>query len=299
MSRFLLPTPAVAVVGSANLDIVVRVARAPRAGETLLGTGYETAPGGKGLNQALAAAAVAATSFVGALGDDDAGRRLLDELTAHRVDVTQVVTAPQPTGRAVISVTPDGENSIVVIPLANSELTGGQVEAALNARMPQVVLCQCEVPSEAVRAAAGWALQNGARFILNASPAPGVDPRVLSSADPVIVNLEEAAVLVDLPEQASPGTIAERLRPLVRSSVVTLGARGAWVDDGTAGRSIAPVAVAAVDTTGAGDAFAGTLAAELAVGKDLLDAARSANAAAARIVGAPRSERGRSQVIDG
>jgi ribokinase len=281
----------VAVVGSANIDIVLQVARAPRAGETILGSAYQQAAGGKGLNQAVAAAKIASTAFVGSVGVDEAGRGLLAHLTGHGVDSAHVKSSRLPTGQAVIYLTPDGQNSIVVVPMANSDFEGRYVSGALDDIRPDVVLSQCEIPSDAVQAAATWAVRNGAKFVLNASPAAPIEPRVLRAADPVIVNLEEAAALVRRPADEIVQTIGTELRLLAQSVVITLGAEGAWVDDGHGSRLVEPLRVTAVDTTGAGDSFAGTLAALLASGRSLFDATESANQVAAHIVNVPRSER--------
>lgn len=285
----------VAVVGSANLDLVVSLERFPEAGETVMGERLEEVAGGKGLNQAIAAARSGECAFVGSVGEDEAGRLLLEQLERAGVDATQVLHRPEPTGRAYIEVTPDGENRIVVMALANRRLEAAAVRRGLHALRPAVVLAQLEVPREAVDAAAEWASAHGARFVLNASPVSELPTSLLERCDPLIVNSGEAGWLV---HGSSPGRdpdvaeLARRLAQRVASVAVTDGPLGCHV--GTSERGIAPVAgrpVPAVDTTGAGDMFAGTLAAALARGQELEDAAELANEAAARIVQVPRRDR--------
>jgi ribokinase len=138
----------VAVVGSADLDLVLGGERAPAPGETLLGSAYSETPGGKGLNQALAAARIAPTSFVGAVGTDAAGTELRDCLTRNSVGVDHLRREEVPTGRAVVVVTADGENSIIVLPMSNSTARPDHVIAALDMEQPAVVVCQLEIPLE-------------------------------------------------------------------------------------------------------------------------------------------------------
>lgn len=284
---------AVTVVGSANLDVVVTLPAFPAPGETVMGEHLEEVAGGKGLNQAVAAAGVGASAFVGCLGDDEAGLLLLDALQRAGVDATQVRRPTEPTGRAYIEVTPDGENRIVVMALANGALAADVVTAALDALRPAVVLTQLEVPLAAVEAAGSWTAATGARFVLNASPVRQLSSSLLARCDPLIVNRGEAATILG---SGSPGggahDLAHRLAPRVASVVVTDGPDGAHVGADehdivhVPGRRVTPV-----DTTGAGDVFAGTLAACLSRGMSLTEAAGAANDAAARIVRVPRTQR--------
>lgn len=291
-------TARVAVVGSANLDIVMSVTRFPRGGETILGDHLEEVAGGKGLNQAIAAAGASTCAFIGCIGDDDAGGRLVSELDGAGVDTSRLVRRSDATGRAFIQVTPDGENSIVVLPLANQRLEIADVRTALEALAPTVVLAQLEIPLETVEAAAAWARSSGARFLLNPSPVRPLPEPLLELCDPLIVNAGEAAALLHetstLESRADDEVhdLAKRLTDLARSVAVTDGPRGVHVGGTSAGLAKLPGhRVTAVDSTGAGDAFAGTLAAALAEGLDLTAAAEKANAAAARIVQIPRSRR--------
>jgi len=280
----------VAVVGSINLDIVVHVDRFPEIGETVLGTGFEHVPGGKGANQAIASAQIASTCLIADIGSDDAGQSLTAEVAARHMDVSEVRSNKYPSGRAYISVTPDGENTIVVIGGANNYLEPERVESALGRAGKSVVLTQLEIPLSAVEAAARWCEQNGARFIVNVSPMPSAPISFLASCDPVIVNLGEARLLCDDPI-GDINSLAANLGASARSVVVTDGARGAVVFVDHELTTISPVRVAAVDSTGAGDAFAGVIAARLSIGDDLVSAARLANIEAARLVQIPRSNR--------
>lgn len=281
--------PLTAVVGSANLDVVVSAARRPDAGETVLGASFVEAAGGKGLNQAVAAAGVGPTAFVGTVGTDAAGGALRAALDAHGVDVTHLRAVPTATGRAFVTLTPDAENAIVVLPLANALLAAGAATFALDALAPRVVLTELETPLDVVAAVAAWCRSHGARFVLNPSPVAALDPAVLGLADPLVVNRGEAAALLAARAGTSDAAaLARALAPTARSVVVTDGPRGAVVADGDGWARVPTPAVRAVDTTGAGDAFAGTLAARLAAGDALADAAESAARAAARVVGIAR-----------
>lgn len=280
----------VAVVGSANLDIVVQSPRRPVGGETILGSSLVETPGGKGANQAFAAARVAGTAFIGQVGSDGAGEQLLATLAGAGIDVTHLRIAGTPSGRAYITLTPDGENSIIVLPLANAELRTEHVLASLEALRPAVVLTQLEIPSDVVEATADWCARRGARFILNPSPVGPVAERVLAVADPLIVNQGEAQAILGTGSDDNDD-LARRLLARARSVVVTAGPDGAVVaEDGDTAR-IPGARVPVVDTTGAGDTFAGTLAAHLAAGSGLASAARLANAEAARVIQLDRSAR--------
>jgi ribokinase len=258
---------AVCVVGSANLDLVAATARLPAPGETVLGTDFAQHAGGKGLNQAVAAArAGATTTFIGAVGDDDAARVLLAELAAAGIDTSLVGVRQRPTGRAVITVDERGENSIVVVPGANGEVTVDALPAAA------VVLAQLEVPVAAVADALRLARAAGAITVLNPAPAARLEADLLRLVDVLVPNEHEVALL---------GSADRLLAGGVGAVVTTLGGAGVRVVTPDGAWHVAPFHVLPVDTTGAGDAFCGTLAARLAAG-DALDAAvRVASAAGA------------------
>ncbi|MFF0381747.1 ribokinase [Streptomyces sp. NPDC004286] len=277
------------VVGSANADLVVGVERRPGAGETVLGGDLAVHPGGKGANQAVAAARLGArTALLARVGDDGHGRLLLDSLRSAGVDTSAVLTGGAPTGVALITVDPSGDNSIVVSPGANSRLTEGDARADVLGAA-RVVSAQLEIPLETV-AAVVRALPEGTRFVLNPSPPRPLPAEVLAACDPLVVNEHEARVLLgDADSGDDPADWARRLLALgPRSVVVTLGARGALVCDASGARAVPSVAVAAVDTTGAGDAFTAALAWRLGAGEELSVAA----AYAARVGAAAVTRRG-------
>jgi ribokinase len=267
--------PAVAVVGSLNLDLVVRVPRLPGPGETVAGGDVFRNPGGKGANQAVAAARLGrAVAMVGCVGDDPAGRELLGSLQADGVDTAWVrVVGDVPSGAAFITVNPDGENQIVVSPGANARVTAEDVGAAgAPLRAAAVTLLQLEVPLEAV-AAAAWAA--GGRVVLNPAPVQALPEGLLGEVDVLVPNRVELAQLAGAP---APGTVEEAAGLAgglpARAVVVTLGADGTLVVQDGRTSHVPAVPVRPVDTTAAGDAFCGGLADALAGGATLEDAAR-------------------------
>ncbi|QMV23326.1 ribokinase [Streptomyces sp. SCUT-3] len=281
------------VVGSANADLVTAVERRPAAGETVLGSDLAVHPGGKGANQAVAAARLGArAALLARVGDDAHGRLLLDSLRDAGVDTGPVLTGGAPTGVALITVDPSGDNSIVVSPGANARLTPADVRAAREVlASAAVVSLQLEIPPETV-AEVVRTVGPGTRVVLNPSPPADLPAHVLAACDPLVVNEHEARFLLGDPPDAGPGAgpapgagavpgaYEEWARALLgrgpRSVVVTLGAAGALVC-GPGGTALVPSpAVRAVDTTGAGDAFTGALAWRLGVGDGLEAAVRFA-----------------------
>jgi len=274
---------AVAVVGSLNMDLTLRVGRLPAPGETVLSQQPGvTSPGGKGANQAAAAAAFGAdVRMIGRVGDDDAGRSLVADLAGRTVDVSCVLaTQGTRTGGATIAVDPAGENVILVDPGANGLVAAADIDGAGLAGAA-VMLVQLEIPQAAVLAALR-AASNPAIAILNPAPAAALSPGLLSLADVLVPNRTELAGLTGTAVPADPAAIAAMARTLDADVVVTLGPEGALVvpRDGNALQVVAP-AVATVDATGAGDSFCGALAVSLGQGAELADAARLAVAAAA------------------
>jgi ribokinase len=258
----------VVVVGSANADLVVTVDRRPGPGETVLGSDTEVLPGGKGANTAVAAAKLGArVSLLAAVGDDSHGRMLLDSLRRSGVDTGSVHRSDRPTGVAYIFVTPDGENSILVSPGANTALSADDL-AIGDAK---VLVASLEVPLPTIERTVEIAAERGIRAVLNLSPFADLSEATLHRLDPVVVNEHEAAQL--LGGDPDPRRLLG-LGP--RSAVVTLGARGALVIESSGVQEIESPKVEAVDTTGAGDAFTGALAARLAGGDELAEAARFA-----------------------
>ena len=262
---------AVLVVGSANADLVVPVDRRPGGGETVLGGDTALSPGGKGANTAVAAGKLGAdVALLGAVGDDPYGQLLRNSLSDAGVDTQFVRTVERPTGIAYITVTPDGENSILVSPGANSALEPADVtDEALDG--VRVLVASLEVPLPTVECAVLRARERGVRVLLNLSPAAEVSPETLAALDVLLVNEHEAEYL--LGSGADPRKLLD-LGP--RAAVVTLGAKGAAVIEADKSTNVPSPQVAAVDTTGAGDAFAGALAAALANGAGLVEAAERA-----------------------
>ena len=281
----------VLVVGSINVDLVVRAARLPAPGQTVTGGTFSQHPGGKGANQAVAAARLGAqVTLVGAVGDDEFGRGALVDLAGEGIDVSRVaVLRDVPTGLALIVVDESGENQIAVASGANAALDGAAVTAALAGWTPRpgaVVVASFELSDGAILAAARLAAAHGLRLLVNPAPARALDPELVTLSPIVLPNEGEAA---DLTGQREPRAAALALAALTRSPVVvTLGAGGALLVDADSPGSVEHVpapAVEVVDTTGAGDAFVGALAAHLAGGSSLAEAARVAVRAASLSVG--------------
>jgi ribokinase len=276
------PPGRVVVLGSLNVDLVTRVARHPRPGETVPGDGLRRLAGGKGANQAVAAAgAGAAVALVGCVGDDSGGRAYLDRLGRRGVDVSAVRVCPGvPTGHAMVTVSDHGENAIVVVAGAN-DLVDERELAALHGLGPDdVLLAQLEIPPGIVAAAARRAVARGARVVLNVAPYRPLPPGILALGDPVVANEHEMAAIAEA--GAEPASL-----------VVTFGDHGAaW--DGRTYPAVPVPGAEVVDTTGAGDAFCGALAAALAAGASrtaAMTAAMTAGAAAVRHPGAqPRAD---------
>ena len=247
----------VVVVGSANMDLVARVVRLPHPGETVSAHDYFEACGGKGANQAIAAArAGARTAFIGAVGSDAAGDTLRVAFRNDAVDTSMLVTVSEPTGRALIGVSDDAENLIIVVPGANHALSIDHIDAAAallaNAK---VVLVQLEVRLAVVQRAVELAGRDTI-VVLNPAPASELPDDVLRHVDVITPNEHEAALL---------GGAAALVARGVPNVVVTQGARGALLVTRDGETRIEPFLVTPVDTTGAGDAFCGVLSARLAV----------------------------------
>jgi ribokinase len=268
--------PRVVVVGSVNVDLVVRLPRLPTPGETVSDGAFTVNPGGKGANQAVAAARLgAAVVLVGAVGDDEHGRAAREDLEREGVGTRCVTTARAPTGVAVVLVEETGENLIAAAPGANATVSPEAVAAAL-AELPEgpaVVLACLEVPLAAVEAAADAAGRRGWPFLLNPSPARPLPSGLLGRTAVLTPNEGELAVVAP----TGPGAL---LAAGVGAVVVTRGPAGAVLHDAGGDTTVPAPSVAAVDATGAGDALSGALAWALAAGFALPDAVRVAVTAA-------------------
>ena len=270
------PAGRVLVVGSVNLDTVLHCDHLPGPGETVLAEAMSSGFGGKGANQAVAAARLGArVTLVAAVGDDDAGAAALADLNTEGVDTGGVVVVPgEPTGRATVLVDPAGENAIVVTPGANAALTAATVTEQLARLAPgprDVLLVSGEVPVECAEAA----IRTGVTAVYNLAPFRGLHDWLADLRPIVVVNETEAAQAAGT---ARPADAAAHLGALFGAVVVTRGAAGALLVAGSDVDSVAAVRVEPVDTTGAGDAFCGALASVLAAGRPL----RAAVAAAVR-----------------
>jgi ribokinase len=257
--------PSVCVVGSVNMDLVVRAPKIPSPGETVMGRSFETFPGGKGANQAVAAARMGArVSLVGCIGNEAHGQQLAQLLHGEGINLSHMLQRRDktPTGMALITVDDSGENTIVVAPGANATLTAKDIEDAAGViASHDVLLMQLETPIEAVAAAAKIARSAGKAVILNASPALPQARDVLKMCDLLVVNRTEAATLGGLETYTEPGRLALRLAEIGPPTVVlTLGSQGAIVAHRGRPRRVATLPVKAVDAVGAGDAFTGALA---------------------------------------
>jgi len=274
------------------MDLVVRAPRLPVVGESLISHSFRTFPGGKGGNQAIAAARLGASvTMVGRVGDDDFGRALLRSLQADGVDTSHVSVDPEAgTGVAVPIVLDDGQNAIFAIPQANLNLGAADIEKARIAiAAADALLVQFEVGMVATEAAMRAARAAGVRVFLNPAPLAVFPEGMLAVATTIVANEVEAAALIP---EAAGDHLAEvaALAAIAGSAVVTLGAEGAVFQEGSTAGSALPPPVAAVDSVGAGDAFCGALAVALSEGRSFAEAVHFANAAGALAVTRPGAQ---------
>jgi ribokinase len=279
--------PRIVVIGSSNTDMIIKLDRIPRPGETILGGEFASAAGGKGANQAVAAARAGGdVTFVARVGQDMFGEKAVAGFVQDGIHVEYVARDPAaPSGMALIFVAQDGENSIAVAGGANGRLSPAEVKKAERAIADaSVVLMQLETPLETVQAAAELAAWAEVPVILNPAPARVLPDKLLKLVSILTPNESEAELLtgIAVSDEATAAQAAEQLRARgVETVIVTLGARGAWVADASSQELVPAFPAEPVDTTGAGDVFNGALAVALGEGRPLLEAVRFANAAAA------------------
>ncbi|MBN1819010.1 MAG: ribokinase [Sedimentisphaerales bacterium] len=279
--------PKIVIVGSSNTDMIVKVDRIPRPGETVLGGRFITAPGGKGANQAVAAARAGANvTFVARLGSDMFGQEALAGFIRDGIDTQFVILdESEPSGVASIVVDRHGENSIAVAPGANARLCPEDIMAARSAfESAAMVLLQLEIPLDTVQAACHMAKEQGVPILLNPAPAQDLSEVLLSCVSILTPNEIEASLLSGIrvtDEPTAEKAAAQLAGHGIPTVLITLGARGVFVHSDEYTGMISSFEVEPVDTTAAGDVFNGALATALADGASLPEAARFANAAAA------------------
>jgi ribokinase len=278
------------VLGSINQDFVLKVERRPEPGETVTNAELSTHNGGKGANQAAAAALLGASvTILGRVGDDEFGEPLVRALEEKGIDTGLVERASgASTGAALITVTPDGENAITVAPGANRSLAPEDVDAAAGAiGDARVLVAQMEIPVESVLRAVEVAAERGTRALVNLAPTFEVPRGLLEKLDPLVVNEHEAAFLLGSVVEGVDGALSAAPKLLSlgpRSAVITVGEAGAVFASGDATEHFSAPEVDVVDTTGAGDAFVGALATQLARDAQLEEAVAYAVRAGAAAV---------------
>jgi ribokinase len=284
----IMPAPAICVVGSINLDMNAYVERFPRVGETMHGLRFATGYGGKGANQAVMAARMGgAVTFVGSVGDDLFGRDMRANLEAEGVATQYITTSPGlSSGVAVITISEQGDNTIIVVAGANGRVDAAAVGAAWDAiASARVLVCQLEIPLEGTRLALRKAREAGVLTIFNPAPAtPDLPDELFELSDICCPNETEAEILTGIAIRTDEDAIEAAQRLLQRGAqnvIITLGARGSLLVNTADTQHIETDVVQPVDTVGAGDAFVGSLAYFLAGGKALPDAIRRANQIAA------------------
>jgi ribokinase len=287
----------VAVLGSLHLDIMVHAPDRPRKGETLPGSAWMYKAGGKGGNQAVAAAQFGAqASMIGRVGDDDFGRRLLTHLQSASVDTRHVRVDPQTgSGMSVAIIDAEGDYGAVIVSGANLRIAEEDIRDALEVfRRASVLVLQNEIPDATNVLGAEAAKRHGARVVLNAAPTRPLDPLLAQNVDVLVVNAVEAEMMCGVVVESLPAAAeaAAQLSGQANSVIVTAGGLGlALAEEGRPPQVDAAHRVNLVDTHGAGDAFIGALVARLVDGSSLIDATRFANAAAALFVSTPASQK--------
>lgn len=281
-----MDSASILIVGSANVDLVGAAEQLPKPGETILGQRFQTFSGGKGANQAVAAArAGGKVAILARVGTDSFGKRLVDDLAASGVDISEVKYVDEPSGVALIVTAASGENAIVVVPGANSHLNAAAIDEGML-RMTQVthILAQLETPMDGIIRAAKCAREIGATFVLDPAPAQALPKELLELTDWITPNEREACTILGLERSALVPFEAVRALQAMgpRNVILKMSSKGSVVLIGDAEPvHVRPVLVTAVDTTAAGDAFNGAFAVALSEGRNPVEAAEFASAAAA------------------
>ncbi|SMP38788.1 ribokinase [Anoxynatronum buryatiense] len=291
----------IAVIGSINMDIVMKVHRLPEKGETLMASDYRTVPGGKGANQAVAAARLGASvAMIGALGNDAFGDTLLKGFQDEGLNVEGIQRTTGASGNALITVDDQGDNTILVYPGANGDITPQWIHQQEKLiQEADWVMLQLEIPMNCVVAAAKLAKKHGKKVILNPAPAAELPPELYTFLDLLTPNETELALLTGI--TGSEAGMQELLKRGVKTIVVTLGSKGSMAKNGDGTFTAEPYAIKAVDTTAAGDAFNAGLVVALAEERPLQEALAFANAVGALTatqMGAQHSLPLRGQVDD-
>jgi ribokinase len=279
--------PKIVVIGSSNTDMICRVPHIPKPGETIMGTDFLIVQGGKGANQAVAAARAGGdVTFIACVGNDLFGKQAIASYTADGIDTSCIeLKEGVPTGVALINVADSGENSIAVAPGANARLTPQGIDSFREAILSaDIILMQLEIPIETVYHVVRMAYAAGIPVVLNPAPARAIDPEILPMLACITPNEHEALLISDIrpPDTASVSDMAAEIQAKgPKSVIITLGSEGALYRDGQMEERVAGIPVQAVDTTAAGDTFNGYLVVEMAKGKSMHEAIALANQAAA------------------
>ncbi|MCJ2164710.1 MULTISPECIES: ribokinase [unclassified Pseudodesulfovibrio] len=282
-----MPKKKLVVIGSVNADHVLQLETFPRPGETVVGHGYQVIPGGKGANQAVAAARLGAdVSFVACVGDDDFGTRMVERFRDDGIDTAGITTmTDMPTGIALIQIARSGENSIAISPEANGAFTPEILETNMALlRKADMVLMQLEIPLETIEVAAREARRGGAVIVLNPAPAQPLPDSLLSDLSVITPNETEAELLtgIRVENESDARNAAQVLHDKgVETVIITLGEKGAYLSSPEGSRLVRGYEVQAVDTTAAGDTFNGAFVAALQQGRGVCAAVEFAHAAAA------------------